>query len=575
MDQLKKMLGRCRGSIMAAVAVSFLLFLYGPLELYFTNRADFWFSTGVLLRQCALLFVCTAAVLVALQALAAKFFPKLYPLALGGLLWGLIVCYVQNSFLSGGLPSLNGEAVNWNAYPGQRAASAILCVAAAVLVIFLARKKWLNNAAFFGGGALTLMLAITVVTLGLGSSGDSASYYYSGSEKLQEYSSDKNFVIFVLDTVDGDTFEQLVDETPEYKEALRDFTYYSDTLCAYPYTYYAVPQLLSGEWYEGGEDFEAYRARALRESPLFKTLEQQNYSMAIYLEDKLLNENAAPERFFNMHSEAPKIASQAKFCHVILQMSGLKNAPFDLKRFCYTMPDNLSALKVSTEYDENSWYSWYNIPFLQSCQAADSSLNPAAAQEPCSEKMFKYIHVAGAHVPYKFGPHLEVIEGTPEASYKNNVAGSIYLIEAYLDMLRHNGTYDNTAIAIMSDHGYAEDENGAEINPGRQHSIFLAKGFGESHEYAVNEAPFSYDDLQTAYARLLGGSPAGQLCDYKAGDARERRYLNYVHEFKGSEFSEMSGSGFIEMMQTGRADDLSTLQPTGVTYQPPKSMVGD
>ena len=73
----------------------------------------------------------------------------------------------------------------------------------------------------------------------------------------------------------------------------------------------------------------------------------------------------------------------------------------------------------------------------------------------------------------------------------------------------------------------------------------------------------------------MGGSPAGQLCDYKAGDARKRRYLNYVHEFKGSEFSEMSGSGFIEMMQTGRADDLSTLQPTGVTYQPPKSMVGD
>ena len=27
MDQLKKMLGRCRGSIMAAIAVSFLLFL--------------------------------------------------------------------------------------------------------------------------------------------------------------------------------------------------------------------------------------------------------------------------------------------------------------------------------------------------------------------------------------------------------------------------------------------------------------------------------------------------------------------------------------------------------------------
>lgn len=575
MAKFKKALAACRGGIMAAIAVSFLLFLYGPLELYFTNRADFWFSTGTLLRQCLAMFAVSALLLAAVQGLIAKFLPKLYPLAVGGLLWGLIVCYVQSSFLSGGLPSLNGETVNWNAYPGQRAASVVLCLLAAVLVVFLARKKWLDNTAFWGGGALSLMLLITVVTLGLGSGGDTASYYYSGSEKLQEYSTDKNFVIFVVDTVDGDTFEQLVDTTPEYKEALRDFTYYNDTLCAYPYTYYAVPQLLSGQWYEGGESFETYRARALRESPLFKTLGEENYKMAIYIEDKLVDENAEPERFFNMHSEAPQISSQAKFCHVILQMSGLKNAPFDLKRFCYTMPDNLSALKVSTEYDENSWYSWYNIPFLQSCQAADSTLNAESTGTVCSDKMFKYIHVAGAHVPYKFGPHLEVIEGTEEASYQNNVAGTIYLIENYLDMLRHNGTYDNTAIVIMSDHGYAEDENGEEINPGRQHSIFLAKGFGESHDYAVNEAPFSYDDLQTAYARLLSGSPAGELCDYKAGDARERRYLNYVHEFKGSEFSEMNGSGFIEMLQTGRADDLDTLKPTGNTYQPPKSIVGD
>ena len=575
MAKLKKSLAECRGGMMAAVAVSFLLFLYGPLELYFTNRADFWVSTGVLLRQCLALFAVSAVALIVLQVLAAKFCPKIGKLLTAGLLWGLAVCYVQNTFLSGGLPSLNGETIHWNAYPGQRAASIVLCVAAAVLVIILVRKNWLENTAFFGGGALSLMLLITLVTLGLGSSGNSASYYYSGSEKLQEYSTDKNFVIFVVDTVDGDTFEQLVDETPEYKEALRDFTYYNNTVCAYPYTYYAVPQLLTGEWYEGDGSFESYRAKALKESPLFKTLQDENYQMAIYLEDKLVDENAAPERFFNMHSEAPQIASQAKFCHVILQMSGLKNAPFDLKRFCYTMPDNLSALKISTEYDENSWYSWYNIPFLQSCQAADKTLSDTPTGTVCSDKMFKYIHVAGAHVPYKYGPHLEVIEGTPEASYKNNVAGTIYLIENYLDMLRHNGTYDNTAIVIMSDHGYAEDENGAEVNPGRQHSIFLAKGFGESHDYAVNEAPFSYDDLQTAYARLLSGSPAGEVSDYKPGDARERRYLNYVHEFKDNGFSEMDGSGFIEMMQTGWADDLSTLKPTGVTYQPPKTMVGD
>lgn len=549
MDQLKKMLGRCRGSVMAAVAVSFLLFLYGPLELYFTNRADFWFSTGVLLRQCALLFVCTAAVLMALQALAAKFFPKLYPLALGGLLWGLMVCYVQNSFLSGGLPSLNGEAVNWNAYPGQRAASAVLCVAAAVLVIFLARKKWLNNAAFFGGGALTLMLAITVVTLGLGSSSLQGSYYFSTNKELQDYSSDKNFLMFVVDTVDGDVFEQLVNETPEYQEALRDFTYYRNTMSGYAYTELSMSQFLTGQWYEGDVPFETYCTKALNESPFLADLQNRDYRMGFYFGYNFFDKNSGPDRFVNLSLRTSEITTHPAFWRVILRMSCVKNAPFDFKRLGYCLPEKLNGLIQKGPVGFENRFESDNAAFWNYCQTTPVTTTG-------SDKVFKYIHLDGAHPAFLYGPHLEKVAGTEQATYPNSVGSCLYVIENYLNMLRENDCYDNTAILILSDHGYAA--NGAD--EGRQHSILLAKGFGEHHDYAVNEAPVSFGEMQSICDVLLDGGMSDEISTYRAGDSRERRYmLSSIISTKNNQFT--------EYMQTGYAGDLNTMQKTGRVYK--------
>ena len=96
----------------------------------------------------------------------------------------------------------------------------------------------------------------------------------------------------------------------------------------------------------------------------------------------------------------------------------------------------------------------------------------------------------------------------------------------------------------------------------RSHSIFLAKGFGESHGYAVNEAPLSYDDLMQVYERLLSGSQSSELIDWKKGDARERRFLNYQQE-------NLEKYGFEERVQTAAADDHDTLVPTGTIYKLP------
>ena len=170
--------------------------------------------------------------------------------------------------------------------------------------------------------------------------------------------------------------------------------------------------------------------------------------------------------------------------------------------------------------------------------------------------MFKYIHLDGAHPAFLYGPHLEKVAGTEQATYPNSVGSCLYVIENYLNMLRENDCYDNTAILILSDHGYAA--NGTD--EGRQHSILLAKGFGEHHDYAVNEAPVSFGEMQSICDVLLDGGMSDEISTYRAGDSRERRYmLSSIISTKNNQFT--------EYMQTGYAGDLNTMQKTGRVYK--------
>ena len=405
MSTIKSIFGRCKGGILAAAAACFITLVYGPLELYFTNRKDFWFAPNVIVPEVLFLFAAALLLCILLLAAADRWAPKLYTLLTGCFVWAALVCYLHSNFLSGWLPSMDGSAVEWNAYPAQRALSAAVCVAAALFVGFLGWKKWLQNAAFFGGGALTLMLAITVVTLGLGSSSLQGSYYFSTNKELQDYSSDKNFLMFVVDTVDGDVFEQLVNETPEYQEALRDFTYYSNTMSGYAYTELSMSQFLTGQWYEGDVPFETYCTKALNESPFLADLQNRDYRMGFYFGYNFFDKNSGPDRFVNLSLRTSEITTHPAFWRVILRMSCVKNAPFDFKRLGYCLPEKLNGLIQKGPVGFENRFESDNAAFWNYCRTT-----PVTTAE--SDKVFKYIHLDGAHPAFLYGPHLEKVAGT-------------------------------------------------------------------------------------------------------------------------------------------------------------------
>lgn len=192
---------------------------------------------------------------------------------------------------------------------------------------------------------------------------------------------------------------------------------------------------------------------------------------------------------------------------------------------------------------EYPYYEWTNTTFLENVLNSRMTFT--------KDKVFKFIHLEGAHVPYQYDKNVNLIEN---GTYDQNIEACITIASEYLNKLRSNNTYSNSVIIIMADHGY----NGMTSTEGRQHPFLLVKGLNESHEMVVNHAPISYDDLQLAYKRLLSGNNSDEIFDYKEDDQRERRFLFYRY---------LEEDHMEEYVQHGRADDLTTLIPTGRVFE--------
>lgn len=553
--------GRLLPAVTLPPALAFLVLLYAPLELFFTNRNDFWFDFSSLLICCLVLFALAAAlgtaVLLACRR-RVRFFDILCTLGLSA----LISLYIQGNFLVADLPLMNGDRVDWSQYGGQRLTSALAWGVPVVLLAVLGVKKGFALVEKLCAAVslfLLCMLLPTLIAVAVQTGAYRPSGYLSATyEGISDYSPDKNLVILMLDSVDGNDFSRVLAEDEGYSEALRDFTYFDNTTCAYSYTFYSTAYILSGEWYENAEPFAEYRSKGLLNSPLFSKLEEQGYSMGLYTPDATVDIARGSGRFINMRDDNPAVGSKIGLAKTAVQMAGVKYAPLDMKRFCYTLPENLDLLK-SGSGDQSSLYTWRMTEFYWLTRELTDYLPHFSLTEQPS---FKFIHLEGGHSDFKYLPDLNPASGE-DATYDNMLRASLFAVENYLDMLREKGVYDNTAIVILSDHGYNVDPQTQQVGSDyHQHSILLAKGFGESHDFTIDSAPISYTDLQTAFSRLLDGKGSSELFDWHEGDTRERRFLDYF----------VPNDPLTEYIQYGEAGDRSTFLPTGVVYpDPPES----
>ena len=537
--------------IMISVAIGFLLLFYAPVELYCSNLEEFWFGFGVLLRLALGMFVVGTLLLVAVYAVLLWIHPLLYKTGLAGGLILFLCSYVQGEFLISGLPVLDGTTLDWNGYPELRKGSLILWAVVILLTVALVlvlrkKKQMFENVLMFVSGCMTLMLLVTmistIVTVG---TGKPQSQLYVTEKEEFNMSEDENFVILVLDTLDSREFTSLLEEYPEYRETFKDFTYFENAAGAYACTQNAIPFILSGEWYEGEETFLDYVNKVYGQAPLFAELEQRDYRLNLYEDQMYTQEESIISRFENVVKGEYKVKSYKELAIQELKLVGYRYAPFDFKRFCMTRKAGFDEeIQVECEY---RGYTADNSVFKDNVETVELTTEP--------QKQFKFIHLDGAHTPYVYDRYGNVID-VSEGSYRQSVEASLAITAEYLQKLKDGGVYDNTALIVMADHGY--NGPGGEDALLRQSAMLLIKGRGEQHDtMQTSQAPVSYVDLQQAYVRLLDGAESTGGFDWKEGDVRERRFL----------MDSLGQDGrIVEYTQTGYAQDLTTMIPTGRVF---------
>lgn len=535
--------------ILLALASS-VLFLYAPLEIFFSNIADLWFDFPLIILPLLIAIIVSFIGLSFLLFVTYRINKKIYRflIYLGHVL--LITTFIQGNFLVESLPVLDGSKIIWSNYKLQMVESAALLVIISALYYLLIKKISLKSfvklSSIFSLLMILIMSTVLIVT-GIATNGFAKKdMMWLTSDKQYVMSQDKNLIVMIVDATDATYFKKVINEYPELKETFEDFTFFTNTLSAYPYTQTSVPFILGSQWINDDETLEDYAKRNIENSALLNELQNKDYEIGIYTPN-IRMEKVDTSKFVNFQKVEYGIKKKG-FLKNIYKLSWFKYAPFYLKNLVNVDMDMFTKLRINKNKRNND-FDTENLAFYQNMQR--SSIEKTTA------KQFKFIHFDGSHTPFQYDENLNLIS-TDDGDYKTAIRAAIKIVDTYLAMLKESGVYDNSAIIIMADHGYTvvdDPEHTAHISTDRQNPILLVKGLGESHELYYNDAPIDFTDLPECYSRLLDGAQSDSVFDAKEGESRERQYDYYNLNF--SDYYEVQ-------IQKGHASDDTTLEDTGV-----------
>lgn len=530
--------------LLLSLCFSFLLCVYAPFELYLTNISDFWISVSEMLPLSLILFVGAFTVcaigFIVLKLINSKLFDTFLLLGSSALL-GM---YIQGNFLIKNLPDMEGNKVDWNAYPVERLLSIVaFSVPFIVLLILLLKLKSekFRKIVIAESGILLILFSVTLTSLFVTTNTKSVETLIPTTKGEFEVSEDKNFIIFLLDAVDSQKFKSAAENRPEVKEALDGFTYYEDAMSAYPCTSRSIPLIFSGKWFENTEPFNKYKNESMDKSPILNSLSSQGYSIGLYEEGFELEKSIFDGKFVNYFPA--EICYNEEAFETIIKMGGVKFFPWDLKRFTWKVHKAFIKFKnTGTEFDN---FTWSNADFYNRIKS-DSPFTIT------DTKCARYIHISGAHSPFQYDRSMNVIGN---GTYEDNIEACVTIIEQYIKALKKQNLYDNTAIVILADHGY----NGQDITNEykRMNPLFMVKGFNEKHELKISSAPISYIDLADGITKLTQGTAGGEIFDIKENEQRTRRALLYKFNNENHMW---------EITSDGKASDYNAIKETGKNY---------
>ena len=514
---MKKYISKMWVSYVLALVIPYMLFIFEPIELISLNINDFWFDIYNIMSPTLLLFTVTLLNII-------YFINKKGLMIFNAITFGCFLCtYIQGNYLVGHLPVLDGTPIEWQNYTADSIISIIMWLIVFITLIFICIKFKIEKVYNYFGYislAIFIMLSVslitTLTTTEVLKQKQVEVVSTSTVKNINKYSKDDNFIILLLDAVDSKSFANAMKLNPDLAQALKDFTYYPDTMSMHPFTQESIPLILSGVVYQNQSSYQDYYIDAMKNSSLLNKLYENDYEVNIYEPELSFNDKKALKiaNVVNSSENGNLLMNKKEYIKEEIRYVLFRYSPFFLKKYSRIENLDFNDTRVVLE-GEDGPYSWQNWHFLE---YIDQDTKDS------EKKNFKFFHLLGAHVPFDFNKNYEFIN---DGTYLDELECSLSIVNDYFKYLKENGYYDNSKIIVMADHGFAMDKTGAAIVEGRQNPILFIKGKNESHsKMNVSDKSISYIDLKDAYNDLIDNKKSTDLFS-NITNKRTRKYLFY------------------------------------------------
>jgi len=514
---MKNFLRSSTGAALLVPAAAACAILFPCAEVYLRNRAYFSLSlraaAGFGATAFLVCFLAGAAVLLVLRR--TRFFSAAAALFLGSCVSFLF----QYLFWSGFFPEAPRDIVFAPYMLFLAAIHLILLLVPPATAVFFRRTVIRNASGIAAVIILTQLVSVACACF------DSRTRNYDFTEhtlseaKKFEFGRKENVIVLVVDAMGERLCKEVMAQYPEVRDLFRDFVCFDRMTSPIPRTMYAVPAILTGIAYphvNGVADdngHAGYLQRACRsENSLFQSLRKRGFRVEGY-PFLLQTISYSPDVIDNSVPVSGQVEKHSAM--EILDTAVSRQIPFFIKPFLeeyyYVATD-----RFTTPRDPETAASG-NEPFdVAFFRGLDRTFRVGER-----DKVFKYLHISGAHDPLETDERLAV---SPETNRVRQLRGALRIVELLLAKLKNAKLYDDAVIVVIGDHTefYAPE------------NLAFIKRRGERHGKLVfNALPCTTADVAGTVLKEVDPSFSGKSLFDKpllAGDGSCRRSLRLENE---------------------------------------------
>lgn len=556
------------------IGILYMMLVFGVYETYFANLNEWRFGFSHISNVSLYTLFSAAAVLILILPLI------LNKNAAGKLSIFLsavfVLLYIQNAFLNvdklvdGSIENVSGIQLMVNTY--------FWCII--LFVPFLLYKRFgavvLKISTALSGFLLAIQLAPIPYLLSDYEEPPkiTTANRLSGDDQYV-LSQNGNVIVFIMDTFHSGYFDEFIEKNPQYRDTLKDFTYYNNIATKSYCTTLSLPSTFTC----GDLKFDRSLIDANREmweadnaGYFYSTMHQNGYDTRLFIDCDEYYGYA--DNMIGMIDNIKEVECETETDGfntylVMLKINCYKYFPFAFKDIFY-VPDSMDVNSYSKvrfiangeKYDEASFDAWTTASNLGESLGIHtynhtyySDLIDKGLTTEDGNKRLVFQYLLGAHAPYRD------LDGTTNITREEVVDQCMKIFTEYMDQLKEKGIYDNSCIILTADHG--------ETIVTSSDVVMLVKKAGQTGDtLSVNSAPglLQSDMLPTIldcigldYSPLTGGTSFISLPE---DTQRERIFwslfqdYSYPNAHKCTSKGIASANRYHELRYTGLSKDV-------------------